>query len=514
MPVWSPQIGPQLRAATCPVDFVFFGGTRGGGKSDCLIGRQLVGAEEYGNKWNGLIVRRKYKDFREIRRRWDELIEAGLPAERTGGEQQTNYLRFENGAMVAMPAINQLQQVSDFVGHQYTEIGIDECTTFPFFSQMVDKLKGSNRSPHGVPCRMFGTGNPGGPGHQAVKDYFNLGSSGTPPETVMYTELANGMRESRVFIPSFLADNKILCDSDPLYVGRLMSIQDKALRRAWLDGDWDVFIGQAFEFSTVHHVIDPIPIPSNAPIYTTFDWGFGKPFSWAWWWVDGDGRVYRFAEFYGSTGVPDEGIRSTDSDIAIGIKERESRMGIRQSSIVARYAGPDCFNRKPNFQGGGQGKSTAEIFAENGIYIIPGDPSRALKIRQFRERLRVPRDADGIPSDRPMMQVYSTCKDFIRTIPSLCMDEINPEDIDTDQEDHIYDEACHICMARPIGMSIPASRIPAHEKRIQQLYDGSGSDSYTDYAVQEQAAAMKDFGAYESGIEAEEFDDGNLYNTV
>lgn len=212
--------------------------------------------------------------------------------------------------------------------------------------------------------------------------------------------------------------------------------------------------------------------------------------------------------------MPDEGIRSTDSDIAIGIKERESRMGIRQSSIVARYAGPDCFNRKPNFQGGGQGKSTAEIFAENGIYIIPGDPSRALKIRQFRERLRVPRDADGIPSDRPMMQVYSTCKDFIRTIPSLCMDEINPEDIDTDQEDHIYDEACHICMARPIGMSIPASRIPAHEKRIQQLYDGSGSDSYTDYAVQEQAAAMKDFGAYESGIEAEEFDDGNLYNTV
>jgi hypothetical protein len=472
MTYWEPQLGPQLKAVTCPVDFVFFGGSRGGGKTDAIIGRQIAGAQKYSSHWNGLILRRKYKDFRELRRRWDELISSGLPAERTGGELQTNYINFSNGAIVTMPAINQLQQVNDFVGHQYTEIAPDECTTFPFFVQMIDKLKGSLRSPHGVPCRMFGTGNPGGPGHQAVKEYFQLGTGGVPPETVMYNDLGGGLRESRIFIPSFLDDNKILCENDPLYVARLKSISDPALKKAWIDGDWDVFIGQAFSFSAQYHVIEPIPIPTYAPMYTTFDWGFGKPFSWGWWWVDADGRVYRCNEWYGSTGTPDEGLRLTDSQVAEEIVERERAMNIRSDQIKVRLAGPDCFSKKPDYRGGGQGESTAEVFAKFGIYLTPGDPSRALKIRQFREYLRVPVTSDGKQKDRPMMQVYSTCKSFIRTIPALSVDDLNPEDIDTDQEDHVYDEACHICMARPISTPDPFPVSVNKAEKIQMYVTG------------------------------------------
>lgn len=441
MPFWEPQLGPQLKAATCPVDFVFFGGSRGGGKSDCLLGRQLYGAQKHKKHWNGLILRRKYKEFAEMRRRIDGMIEAGLPAVRVGGDQQTNFIRFGgslSGAQITMAAVEHEKQLQDFVGQQYTEISIDECTTFPFFYNMVDKLKGSNRSPYGVPCRMFGTGNPGGPGHNAVKEYFGLGSDGVPPETVMWRDLDNGMKESRIFIPSFLDDNKILCENDPLYVARLKSISDPALRRAWLDGDWDVFIGQAFTFSREHHVIEPYRIPPGSPIYTTFDWGFGKPFSWGWWFIDNDGRAIRFSEWYGSTGVPDEGLRLADADIAEGIVEREKRMSVDQGCIVQRLAGPDCFSKKPDYKGGGQGRSTAEVFADFGIYLMAGDPSRELKIRQFRERLRIPRDDDGHVIDAPMLQVFSTCKDFIRTIPALCMDENKPEDIDTSQEDHCF----------------------------------------------------------------------------
>ena len=85
MAFWAPQPGPQLKAATCPADHTFFGGSRGGGKSDCLLGRQLRGAELYSNNWNGLIIRRKYKDFLEIRRRIDGWIAAGMKAERKVG---------------------------------------------------------------------------------------------------------------------------------------------------------------------------------------------------------------------------------------------------------------------------------------------------------------------------------------------------------------------------------------------------------------------------------------------
>lgn len=485
MAFWSPQPGPQARAAICPADITLFGGSRGGGKSDCLWGRQLRGAEKYGSHWNGIIVRRKYKEFAEMRRRINGMIADGLPAERIGGDQQTNYVRFKNGAQVIMPAIQNLKMVDDHVGQQYTELGIDEATTFPFFYAMVDKLKGSCRSAYGVPCRMFVTGNPGGPGHNQVKEYFKLGTSyGVKPETVMTD--ADG--QTKIFIPSFLDDNKILCEQDPMYVNRLKSIKDPALRAAWLAGDWDTYIGQAF-LLTEAHIIDPIPIEKHAYMYMTFDWGYGKPFSLGWWWVDGDGRIYRFMEWYGISGTPNEGLRLTDSEIADGIIKREKDVGIWGNDKIIRLAGPDCWSKKPDYKGGGQGPSTAETFAGKGIYLAKGDPARTQKIQQFRERLFVPRDPDGKQIDRPMLQVYRTCKHFIEKIPALSMDEDNPEDIDSDQEDHIYDESCHIVMARPLKLRLPAKAMTtaqAHIAMIEKpIMDGYAGEAMAEKAIDE-----------------------------
>lgn len=499
---WTPQPGPQVEAAICPADNIFFGGSKGGGKSDCVIGRHLYGAEKYRDKWNGLIIRRKYKDLAEIRRRFDELIREGLPAIRVGGDQQTNFIRFRNGAQITLAAVQKLEQVDDYFGHQYTEISFDECTTFPFFVKMVDKMKGSLRSPHGVPCQMFFTGNPGGSGHQQVKDFFKIGE--VPPKTPFFDEIG----ESRVFIPSFLRDNRILWKKDPKYVKRLLSIQDPILKKAWLEGDWEIYLGQAFMFRKDRHVINPIPVPEHAPLYMTFDWGYAKPFSVGWWWVDFDNRLYRFAEWYGWNGTPDEGLRLTDEKIAEGIIEREIKMGIRSKPII-RLCDPTCFNKKPDYKGGGQGPSTAEVFARYGIYLSPGDPSRELKIRQFRSRLAIPQDE----KEMPMLVVYSTCTHFIRTIPSLCMDELNPEDIDTEQEDHVYDEATLICMARPISMVVPEARKSEHDRRIEKLLK-EDQDSYEMVAIREQELAIRDLGVDDYN-ETEGYEDrGELVSTM
>jgi len=434
-----PQRGPQKLACSCPADIIFFGGTRGGGKSDTTIGRHMRGIEKYKEKWNGLVVRRKYKDLAELRHRIDEITADGWNAIRTGGEQQINVIKHRNGGQFKLAAIQNTEMLQDFIGHQYPEISIEEATTFPFFYQLIDKLKGSNRSPHGIPCHIFVTGNPGGPGHNDVKSFFKLGKDFAldfPPGRLIRDE--NG--ETKVYIPSFLDDNRILCENDPKYVNRLKSISNPALRKAWLKGDWDVYIGRAFEFSYERHAIEPIwPIPDYMPIYMTFDWGFGAPFAIGWWWVDSDGRFYRFAEWYGWNEIPNQGIRLEDSEIADGIMEKEASLGISDRSIM-RLAGPDCFNKKPNYMGGGQGPSTATVFASKGLHLSPGDPSRALKIRQFRERLKVPKE----PKEMPMMVVYKTCKQFIRTIPGLCMDDVNVEDIDTEQEDHCFDDRTEI----------------------------------------------------------------------
>ncbi len=449
MAFWTPQPGPQLRGFTCPANFIMFGGNRGGGKSDCLIGRHIKGAELFGDKWAGMIFRRKYKDFAEIRRRWKQLRAEGLPIEIIGGEQQPNTVRFKYGAEVQMFAVGSLDILDDFIGHQIPEVSIDEATQFPFFGKMIDKIRGFNRSPSGVPKGIFCTGNPGGAGHSQVKEFFKLGTAweqrGYAPGAVMREVIElpdkSTVEETRIFIRSRLEENKYLMRNDPNYVAQLMAIRDPQLRRAWLDGDWDVFIGQAFVLIPGKHIIPQADPPRDAPIYMTFDWGFGKPFSVGWWYALPNGRVVRFNEWYGYSGVPDEGLRLADSAVADGILERERSMGLPHNRVM-RISGPDCFAKRPDPRGGGQGPSTAEVFAERGLMLQPGDVSRVLKIRQFRERLELA--DDGFP----MLQVMTNCTQFIRTVQELCYDEDNPEDIDTDMEDHVYDEACHICMHR------------------------------------------------------------------
>jgi len=63
---------------------------------------------------------------------------------------------------------------------------------------------------------------------------------------------------------------------------------------------------------------------------------------------------------------------------------------------------------------------------------------------QCHERLRFNNEG------KPMFYVFSTCDDWIRTVPSLPYSMTKPEDIDSAAEDHIYDEWRYLCMARPI----------------------------------------------------------------
>lgn len=464
MALWTPQPGPQARAVVCPADLILYGGARGGGKTDCSIGRQIIKAERYGRLHQGMMIRRKYKDFGQIRRRWDALILDGLPAERIGGETQVNYVRFANGSVVKLQAFEHANMLDDEQGNEYTEISVDDAGTIPYLAAMVMKLRGVLRSPHNILCQMFLTANPGGPAHSYLKSAFIDKGAPCRPHIDEH-----GF--SRVFINADLDDNPILDLGNPKYRRNLESLEDAVLRRAWLEGDWTAFAGQAFPLNEAH-IIQPLPIPRDAPVMMTYDWGFGKPFSIGWWWFDHDGRAYRFAEWYGWNGVPDEGIRLSDSEIVMTVKQKEAELGIGDR-VSMRYAGHDCFAKRPDYRGGGQGPSTADVWAQAGIYLKPADATRNLKIRQFRERLRVKRDAEGKLIERPMMLIYNTCEQFIRTVQGITMDPDNPEDIDTDLEDHPYDEAAQMAMARPLNVQNLEAHMATPEKGAKKgkLYE-------------------------------------------
>ena len=443
--VWKPQPGPQALAAVCPATITLFGGSRGGGKSDCAIGRQIQGSLKHQVAWNGLFLRKNFKHFAELRRRIDELIANGLPAQRIGGDGQTNRIKFDNGAMILLTAIEREEQLEFFQGQQFTEISIEEGCQFQFFDMMVEKLKGCMRSPHGVPCKMFVTANPGGPGHNQVKARFRLGAKGLPPGTPIID--ANG--EVSVFIPSSVEDNKILCTQDPQYVNRLKSIKDPKLRAAWLDGDWDVVAGGYFDdvWDYGKHVLPTFTPPEHWDRVVGLDWGSAKPFSCGWYAVSGGeivpqlgyalprGALVRYKEWYGCVkDSPNTGLRLDSATVARKVLEREERW--READLLFdRIADPAIFKQD-------DGPSIAEKMAEEGVVFRKGDNKRLTGWDECRNRLV------GVEG-QPMFYVQEHCEQFIRTVPILSRDENDWDDVDTDQEDHAADEWRYVCMSRP-----------------------------------------------------------------
>jgi hypothetical protein len=190
-------------------------------------------------------------------------------------------------------------------------------------------------------------------------------------------------------------------------------------------------------------VVEPFEIPADWPRYFGFDHGYSKPFSCGWFAMGPDGCLYRYREWYGcKPRMANVGIELTPVQIADGILEREEQE-IRDNIKVLRVADPAIFDKS-------RGDSVADQMApgyygrHRGVVFDKGDNARIAGKMQLHERLRF--DEQG----RPKLQVFSTCRDFIRTVSTLPYSEKKPEDIDTDAEDHIYDETRYVCMAHPL----------------------------------------------------------------
>ena len=71
-----------------------------------------------------------------------------------------------------------------------------------------------------------------------------------------------------------------------------------------------------------------------------------------------------------------------------------------------------------------------------------------------------------------MLAVFDTCRDFIRTVPVLQHDPARPEDLDTDAEDHVADEARYACLSRPLIARATAPAPPPGAQPFARLAAG------------------------------------------
>ena len=199
---------------------------------------------------------------------------------------------FYNNSMLHFCHCQYEQDVFQYQGAEIHLLLIDELTTFTEFiyDYLRSRVRCTLEIPDSYKHKIPGiecSSNPGGIGHNFVKQRWV--DYAPPMEVKKAPPREGGM--TRQYIPGLLKDNHILMRTDPEYIHRLDALPEP-YRTAYKDGNWDIFLGQAFNFSKEYHVLkEPIPIPRYAPIYMTYDWGYGAPFSIGWWWVDADGRV-------------------------------------------------------------------------------------------------------------------------------------------------------------------------------------------------------------------------------
>jgi len=439
-PTWQPHKGPQTEFLRRNEYEVLFGGAAGPGKTDCLI---MAAARHVKNpNYRALILRRTFPQLQEIMDR----CQAYYPV--IGGKWRATEARWHwpSGATVKLGHMQHEDDKFNYQGHEYGFIGFDELTQFTGTQYLYLHSRCRSVDPTIRPM-VRATTNPGGVGHGFVKDRF---VTITEPGT-RYIDSKTGF--DRCFIPARVTDNPTLIENDPLYIQRLMLLPDEDKRRL-LDGEWDVFTGQAFpELSQEVHGVEAFTPPPEWEVFRAFDWGYSSPFSVAWYAADYDGRLWRFKSIYGSAEEdPTKGLKATAVEIARMIKdvERDIKQVVRTGP-----ADPSIWSKNPTKAKGGTGPSIAEEMGNEGIFWLKGDNNRVLGKQQLHYRFRreetVDPESGEIKYGEPGIYIAKDDKHFWRTMSILALKESNPEDIeDKKVEDHIYDEFRYAMMSRPI----------------------------------------------------------------
>lgn len=454
--IWAPHPGSQTDFLRCPYREVLYHGTRGPGKSDALLMdfAQHVG-RGYGSAWTGILFRRTMPELRDLIAKSQKWFNQIFPDASFNKNEHTWV--WPGGEKLILTYMHDPEDYWGYHGHEYPWIGWSELTTWPSLD-CYERMRSCCRSSHpDVPRKIRAETNPWGPGHGAVKAYFidPCPVPGRPFRFEVPLDDGSTVALTRAHLFGHLSENKTLGGAEgKTYLAEISSVEDPALRKAWLEGSWDIVAGGMFTDSwrKAVHVIAPFKIPAAWRKDRSFDWGTAKPFSVGWWaesngeeveLADGSrrsfprGTLFRVAEWYGcQKGKPNKGLGLVSSEVARTMREMETQLG-KSLGLVNVLPGPAD---SAIYDAGHDGRSIGDVMAQNGVRWLPaqkGPGSRRNGWQLLRERLAA---STKHPMESPGLFVFDSCADFIRTIPSLQRSERDPEDVDTDSEDHVGDE--------------------------------------------------------------------------
>ncbi len=461
---WRPNSRVQHEFLAAREYEALYGGAKGGGKSRALVAGALRFVQK--ESYKAIIFRRTYPQLREL----TDFAAKIYPLHGGKGKSNNTEWKFPSGAQILFGHMQHEKDADNYNGIQYQFIGFDQLEQFT--KHQYETMRSCCRSEDPtIPCFIRATSNPGGVGHAWVKEFFidtcrpvNLGPAihdkmfdvlWQPQKAGKPYVTPDGIK--RRFYPAKVFDNPDLLLANPHYVKILKELPAN-MRKAYLDGNYDIFDGQYFaEWNEALHVRPPwIPqegtdewgIPLTWPRFGGIDYGSANPWAALECATDpSNGRVIVYR--------------------AIAAKAWTHAMQaewLLNGSPNAVYVADDaCFVRGNEKDAKVKQVSDAELWGQHGFHRV-GPASKGRRVPGWAHLRQFLRPYDDTCA---LIEFHDTAGargryGIITTMPKMVHSEHDPEDMETDCPDEARDDApdClrYALLSRPVPAKIEKTK--------------------------------------------------------
>jgi hypothetical protein len=463
-PKWMALPGGQHKFLTCDIFEVLLAGNRGGGKTLTLLFdfASDVG-KGYSNNWRGILFRRTYGDLDDVVRKVDAFFPQLFPGFRFLRSKSEYMALWKDGEALLLRSMEDESKYPEYHGQEFPWIGFEELTQWE--TDKAYKLMFSCCRPTapGIPTRIRATTNPSGVGHHWVKKRFKLPTSYQKPIRIPG-------ETTRVPIEMKLEENFLLLHTDPDYPKKIkQAASTPAQAEAWLKGSWEITTGGMFDdiWERDIHVIPNIKadqIPKGWRIYRCYDHGQSHPFA-VGWFAESNGEAVKIggkeygrvrgdkvmlAEWYGTTGNDNEGLRLSARRIARGILDREEDLGIGPR-VNTGPADTEIWSKDSR----GTGRAPVDDMEDIGVLWERADKTPGSRQRGFQMLRTLMEDAKPGPDgtrERPGIFICQGCRYWLEFVPTAPRGTKDPDDLPDKYPDHMCDMTRYfVSWEAPVG---------------------------------------------------------------